>query len=145
MAAPQAMRFERVASEAVDDYWARCRELMAPAFNYRVSIYTVDDVYAPLKSAQMQLWVAHDGQEILGSVVTTVTRGSLGSLCEVICLGGSQLKSWVALFDQEITKFATENGCLAIEAITRRGFARYVPGCKPDGQIHVKLLGKNNV
>lgn len=135
-------RFEHVGD--VDNYWAKARELLAPAFNYRVNIFTVDDCYEPLKRDEMQLWLATRDTEIIGAAITTITRGSLGSLCEIISLGGSHLKDWIALVDQQISHFATLQNCIAVEAITRRGFTHYVPDFIEDGRIHVKILRKSH-
>lgn len=135
------MHFGCLRQDEIDTYWSTCRALLIPAFRDAVNIYTVDDYYTAIKDGGLHLWVAVDGEgTVRGTVVTSIDQGSAMSICTVHSIGGKDLNSWVSLFDEAVTKFARDNGCKAIEAVTRKGFTKVFPDLIEDGTIYVRIL-----
>lgn len=124
--------------------WPICRQILIPSFRDLVNTHSVDDYLAGLQRQIVQLWVAEDAGLPIGAAVTQVDEGSAMRVCTVLSISGVRFSEWAAQFDKEITSFAKQNGCHAIEAVTRRGFARVLPDLQEDGVIYVKLLGEKN-
>ena len=134
------MRFGCLKADEVDTYWPVCREMLGSAFKDKINIYTVDDYHKPLLEGNLQLWVALNDRDVIGAVVTSIDTGSAMSVCTVHSLAGECLKTWSPLMDEALTKFAKDNNCKAIEAVTRKGFSRVFPDFIEDGTIYVRII-----
>lgn len=119
----------------IDLHWEECKKLLKPAFRWRVQLHNVDDYYEPLKNGQLQLWRLPGA-----AMVTSIDKGSNAKVCTILSLSGKNIKSWIADLNETLTKFAKSEGCNAIEAITRKGFSRFVPEFVPDGIVYIKIL-----
>ena len=134
------MSFYYVQPDRLDEFWPICKPMLETAFRFRIHADTADDYYEPLKNSEYQLWVAVSEDRVLGAVITSIIEGSNAKICNIHSLGGDDLPEWVDEMNDTLTGFANENKCAAIEAITRRGFARFVPNWVEDGVCFVKDL-----
>jgi len=133
------MRFVIINKESINEYWPRCRDILEKAFRGKVHADCVDDYYDLLKIGHLQLWIAQ-ADDIVGAAVTVIEQGSKAKICTILSCAGDNLEKWIALLDSNISEFARENDCDAIEYIGRKGFTRFVPEYVEDGRIYVKLL-----
>ena len=134
------MQFGPVAPEAVEAVWPHAAPHLSGSFTRRVQAYDLDHLKEYCLSGACQLWVAFDGGRILGAAATLLTEEPLAKTCSIINLGGERLKEWIALLDDKLTEFARENGCQVVEAVTRKGFSRFVPGFEEDGIVYIKAI-----
>ena len=134
------MIFALASPEQIDVYWERCLPLLKKAFRNRIHADKPEDYYEPLKSNELQLWVAVS-DDVIGAVITCIEQGSNAKILYILSLGGEDLREWVSLMDKNLTIFAEYNKCAAIEAVTRQGFSRFVPDFVEDGRVYVKIIG----
>lgn len=133
--------FMMLRPQEVNSLWPVCRDILQASFQQRVHVHSVDDYYPFLLSGHYQLWIAIDREEIIGAVVSSLEEGSNAKICNIMSLAGKDLTKWIGELDSKITEFAKLNGCYAVEAVTRKGFSRYVPDFVEDGMVYVKLTG----
>lgn len=134
------MIFEGVKIEDIDLHWKKCREILEKAFRGKVHADCADDYYPNLLTGHLQLWIARNENEIIGSAITIMEHGSRAKICTILSCAGDDLANWIDLLDVEITGFAKQNNCDAIEYIGRKGFTKFIPKYVEDGRIYVKLL-----
>lgn len=114
--------------------------MLAPAMQDRLNINTIDDMYAPIASGVLDLWVCVRKGEVIGAVITSIDAGSAGKICSVHCLAGSDLKQWVKQGNDAIKAYARAHRCTAIESITRNGWARLIPDSVETGKVYAVIL-----
>lgn len=136
--------FGSIAPARIPALWSACREILLPAFRYRVQEHTVDDYYEPLLKGELQLWGAFQNSTIIGAAVTSIDQGSAAKVCSILSLAGSDLPAWIDQVNALITQFAADHQCTAVQAVTRRGFSRFVPDFVEDGVVYVKIIGSSH-
>lgn len=134
------MKFDYVQHEYVGHYWPLVEPMLAKAFGGIAHFFDLVDCRDSVFKGDMQLWIAHDDENVFGGVTTSVEEGTQGRFLRVYVLGGRDLPSWVALMDIALSKFGEANECRAIEAITRPGFNHFIPDFVEDGRRFVKVL-----
>ncbi len=113
-----------VPPQYVDTCWKTIEPYMEKAAKYTYGRYTSDDIYDSLKEYDHHLWVAFNGSEIKGAVVTNIiTYPRRKVLCMSFC-GGVELKEWKDPMLDLLKRFAKDSGCDGIEATARRGWAK---------------------
>lgn len=135
------MIFGRINPQYLEDYWPRCREMLANAFRQKVHIHNVDDYYDLIKEGSLQLWAAIENENLIGAIVTSLDEGSEAKICSIMSLGGDRLEDWIYDADKALDKFAEDNQCFALEYVGRRGFSILVPEYQEDGVVYVKIIG----
>lgn len=85
--------------------------------------YLAADVYYSLTEQQRQIWVAMDGTEILGVVVTEIINYPQLKAAVVFALAGKRFADWFEHVSI-IEEWARSQGCAVIEMSGRRGWAR---------------------
>lgn len=138
------MMFDIIPVEHVDFFWPEVKEILKPSFRYIRNSHQVDDYLAPLKAGNLQMWLAKDGDKVVGACVTAIDHEYTGKVLFIYSVAGERLKDWVHLMDAALDQFGLANGCHCIEAVTRKGFSKLVPAYKEDGVIYVKMLGAHN-
>lgn len=118
------MEVSMVPSQFIDGCWDKVKPYLEKAANYTYGRYTVDDIYDCIKDYEYHLWVAFEGSEIKGAVVTNfMIYPRMKTLCMSFC-GGKDLKDWKAPMLDLLQRFARDMGCDTIEATARTGWAR---------------------
>lgn len=137
------MKFIAILPQELDSVWLECHEILSKSFGKRNYVHCVDDYYSLVKNKEAQLWVAIHGDEIYGAALTVVSIGSTNKICEIVSLAGKKLRLWIGEMEKTITDFAKANGCVQVDAITRRGFSRFAPSFRAhnDAVLHIKLIG----
>jgi hypothetical protein len=112
----------------IDSCWDRVEPHMEKAAEYTFGRYTVDDIYDSVKEHDYQLWVAFDGDTILGAVVTQImTYPRLKALNMIFC-GGEDLEKWKTPMLELLQRFGADKSCDCIESTGRRGWAKVFAG-----------------
>ena len=97
---------------------------MEKAAKYTYGRYTSDDIYDSVTEHDYQLWVAFDGKDIKGAVVTNImVYPKRKLLCMSFC-GGHGLKEWKEPMLSLLQRYAKDMGCDGIEATARAGWAK---------------------
>jgi hypothetical protein len=133
--------FLRIDAHLIDSVWSKCKDFLPDSFSPNAPSYDLNDVYDSLVSGETQLWVAVGHGKILAAAVTMITAEPKARTLAVLNVGGKELKSWVNQMDAAFTNFAAQHGCDYIEAVTRKGFHRFLPDFIEDGIVYIKRVG----
>ena len=130
------MQVSMVPNEYVDKVWPDIEEYLAGAAEYTYGRYTVDDIYDCLKEYDHTLWVAFDGKDAKGAVVTTFMHYPRKKYLVMMFCGGKQLDQWKDPMLKLLQHFAFDTQCDGIEATARLGWAKIfkADGYKPLAQ-----------
>lgn len=124
---------EQIKKDDLNQFWPEASKQLAVAFKPN-QIYTLDDIYNMLISGEAQLWCVFD-DKMIGSLITSVSEGSRGRVCNIIKLAGKDFKAWGKLMETTLNNFAKLNKCENIEALTRVGFSRVLPSFKKQRDV----------
>jgi hypothetical protein len=127
------MRFGRAPAER----WNDVRHLLLPAIEWAGEKREAD-VIADLATGMAQLWIGEDEQVRCG-VVTCLSRTARGLVCEIWLMGGRGRRDWLH-FISVIEDAARQRGCLSIELIGRKGWARLLPRYRMKAVVLEKVL-----
>jgi hypothetical protein len=83
----------------------------------------VENYLSAILKDEMQLWTIVRNNEILAVIVTELTVYDNMMTCVVVGLAGIEMEDWLHL-EPTIEAWAINEGCSAMEAFTRRGFAK---------------------
>lgn len=110
--------------QLINTCWAKIEPFMEKAAKYTYGRFTSDDIYDSVTEHDYQLWVAFDGTDIKGAVVTNImVYPKRKLLCMSFC-GGYNLKEWKDPMLALLQKFSEDMGCDGIEATARAGWAK---------------------
>lgn len=137
----QNVAFLRIEPHMVHTVWERCKGFLAESISKNAPAFDVEDIYTNLLSNECQLWVAIGNGRMMAAATTIITVEPKAKTLAILNLGGEELRSWVKPMDEAFTAFAIENGCQYIEAVTRKGFHRFVPEFIEDGIVFIKRVG----
>lgn len=112
-----------VPAEYLDTCWEKIEPFAKKAAKYTHGRFKAEDLYEMVLDGGHQLWVAYEGPEFKGMVVTNIMNyPQRRLLCLGFC-GGKELKSWKAPMLTLLRGFAKDMGCDSIEAYGRPGWA----------------------
>lgn len=136
------MRIVRLNKEQALSVWPQMIQVFSSCFTRHPQIHTLDDIKEKILNEEMQLWCVFNKMVIIGGIITSVDSASNGRKLSVIELAGRNLKLWASVMDDELTSFAKANNCGSIEALTRKGFSKYIPSFKIQRNhvLHVKRV-----
>lgn len=99
-------------------------KLLEKALEHNHGEVTLGDIYGLTEAGKMQLWVAHDGQNIFGAAVTEIIDYSQISIVRISLLAGDDFDSWIRSAYATFCEFAKEHQCTRLEAVGRRGWVK---------------------
>lgn len=108
----------------VDSCWDRIEGFIGKAAKYTYGRYTVSNIYDMVKEGDYQLWVAIDGTDFKGAVVTNIITYPQRKLLGMQFCGGEELKLWKEPMLELLKRFAKDVGCEGIESTGRPGWAK---------------------
>ena len=85
------------------------------------------------------LWIATDGEQILGVIATQLKIVNRDKICEILACGGAEMSRWIG-FLPRIEEFAKAEGCSAVRFLGRKGWLRALPSYRQIGVIAEKEL-----
>ncbi len=113
-----------VPTEYIDTCWSQVEGFLEGAAEYTHGRYRVDNIYDRIVEDGYQLWVAIEGETIIGAVVTSVTNYPQKKVLSMPYCGGVDLHKWKDPMLAILRRFAAQVGCEAIEATARKGWAK---------------------
>lgn len=117
------MEVSMVPAEYVDTCWAKIEPFVEKAAGYTYGRYSASNLYDMVKDGDYQLWVAYDGNDFKGTVLTNVMNyPQRRVLCMGFC-GGIELKDWKTPMLDLLKRYAKDMECDSIEAFGRPGWA----------------------
>ena len=113
-----------VPPQYIDTCWGKIEEFIGKAAKYTYGRYTVSNIYDMVKEGDYQLWVALDGADFKGAVVTNIITYPQRKLLGMQFCGGDELKLWKEPMLALLKRFAKGVGCEGIESTGRPGWAK---------------------
>lgn len=89
-------------------------------------------------AGKAQLWIAEDGQP-RAAAVTQLRETASGLVCDLWLMGGKDRALWLH-FLGDIETAAKARGCVGIEIIGRKGWARLLKGYRQTAIVLRKAL-----
>jgi len=115
-------------------------ELFAPAVARNSGRMTSSDVIDLLIREHAKLWLAVDGEVVLGGVIAMPMQYARRKALSVLYVAGRERERWEVPMLSIVEEGARRIGCDLIEATGRRGFARILPGWRVLGHSLEKDL-----
>ena len=120
-----------VSAEKVPEFWPLAHEYIWPAFERFPGEATYEDITKRLLEGNMVLWIAWNGEEILGGAITALENYPSGMRAvRGIALGGKQFESWQQPLDDILEQFGKSWGAQRIEFYGRKGWEKRLPNYK---------------
>lgn len=109
----------------VDFIWHRVKEYFEGAAEYTYGRFTANDIRTKLKaSPTQQLWIAHEGEDIYGFVITQVSEYPQLKALVMHFTAGKELVKWKDKMLKALQEYAKNNGCDIIESFGRGGWGK---------------------
>ena len=122
------MQVTMVPREYVGQVWNDVKDYLAGAAEYTHGRYEVEDIYDSIMDYDHSLWIAMDGAQIKGAVVTNfIFYPKKKYLCMSFC-GGVELDSWKDSMLKLLQHWAFDNQCDGLEATARPGWTKIFKG-----------------
>lgn len=103
-------------ADQIDPLWDRYAHHLDKLSHY----FDCQDIREELIRAEAQLWGLQDGPEIVGVVVTRITK----TACEVVGGAGSAPHEAMRALHREIEAWAKTQGCTRMRLFGRKGWLR---------------------
>ena len=103
------------------------KEFLGPAIDRSSGRWEFPDLITDLQMDRQQLWMAFNGgedREVKGMVTTMVREYPRGKVVEIVFAGGEDHMEWLPDFFRLMKKYAKDLGCLGVEGVARKGFAK---------------------
>jgi hypothetical protein len=118
------MHVSLVPKEHIGDIWDGIEGYMQGAAEYTYGRYSVEDIREGVETQDQQLWIAFDGTDIYGAVVTEVNNYPRKRALIMHFTGGKQLNKWKPQMLNVLRRFARDTQCDIIESYGRAGWAK---------------------
>lgn len=118
------MEISIVPVEHVDSVWPSVEQYLKGAADYTYGRFTVEDIKEKLYTAPQQLWIAYEGLDIYGVVVTEIVQYPQMATLVMHFTGGINLPKWKKEMLEMLQRFAKDHGCSVIESYGRRGWEK---------------------
>ena len=111
--------------EHIPKVWPKVRHFIVAGVE-RCDFNDFESVECDVLSNDALLWVAYDGKEIAGALVTQITETEKRKICTLVAGGGKERKRWLPLLEQ-IEQYAKAEECSASRIIGRDGWGAILP------------------
>lgn len=105
-------------------WWPQVAHWCEAALSHGGDLLNLEDLKAAVAARDMQLWVVHEGEQLLAVCVTEIRRWPRCSVLTAIVVGGEQMPRWVRGLDDVLTRYARANGCAVLDAHGRKGWTK---------------------
>lgn len=121
--------------------WEDLRPLVLSALKYSNGCYTLEDTRRALLSGKAQLWIATEGTELRGMMITEIQQYPQKKVCFIRLSAGEDLNRWEHLWDV-IEDWAISIGCDLVHSWGRPGWKKKAKerGYSMDYVVYVKPL-----
>lgn len=117
------MEFTGVHAGELDKAWPMVEGYIENALDYADGKYTTEDVKQDIIDEKKQLWVAYNGREIFGVIVTEILIYPQDSRLRFFVIAGKEFDEWVK-FEEIVFNWAKSLGCTKVETCGRPGWTR---------------------
>lgn len=104
--------------------WPKVRGYIANATEHTHGRYEPEDILGLLLDDSHQLWIAIDGEEIIGCIVTTIVDYPRKRVLSCPFVTGDDFSRWKHPMLHLLRRWATDTNCEALESTARLGWAR---------------------
>ena len=118
------MQITLVPVEGIDVVWKRIEDYVQGTAEYTHGRYTKGDIRTGLMTKPQHLWLAHEGEEVFGFVVTEIANYPQLKALVMHFTGGRELDSWKPQMLEMLQSFSKLHGCDVIESFGRAGWAK---------------------
>jgi len=127
-----------VPQDQVLDVWPRIAEYMRESAEYTNGRYDAEDILSLILDYSYPLWIAFEGHDIKGAVVTRFVQYPKKKYLSLDFVGGARGEGmgWKDPMLAVMRRWAKDNHCQGIESTGRLGWERifrddgYVPGLR---------------
>lgn len=113
-----------IPTEHVPAVWSAVEGYVDDALHHARGCYAAEDIYQQLLSGTHHLWIAFEGTDIKGAVITQVVQYPRKRALNCYMAGGNDFASWKTPMMELLSKFAIDNSCECFEATGRPGWIR---------------------
>lgn len=115
-----------VLAERVEAWWPKVEHWIAAALGHGPRLYNTADILTQIIARDMQLWLACEGEEPVGVVVTQIIAFPRRTVLLIGPIGGVGVRRWVKGMDALILDYAAAQGCDLQLSEGRPGWDRLV-------------------
>lgn len=108
----------------VESVWPKVEGYLKGAADYSFGRYTVEDIKEGLLTKPQNLWIAFEGDDVYGVVVTAFTYYPKMVALDMVFTGGKELPKWKSEMLTLLQRFAKDSGCKIIESYGRPGWEK---------------------
>lgn len=109
----------------INEIWPKVSSLIYTAMQ-RGNLGSFAEVKKEVLAGRNLLWLAYDGTQIKGAVITALETTEWDKSCVIVACGGRDIQDWIG-FLPVIEKFAKDEGCNRILIFGREGWLRLLP------------------
>lgn len=118
------MQISVVPEEHVLEVWPKIAHHIDAACKYTHGRFEAEDVLDQILDGSHILWIAFEGTNIRGAVVTNMLYYPRKKFLGCPFVTGDDFASWKMPMLNTLQRWATENGCEGLESTARLGWAR---------------------
>ena len=96
------------------------------ALAYGGGVYSIEDVFHDLMDGEQTLWVAFEGDEIIGCTTISITQYPRSRSLVYKWLGGRDVARWLEEGHRVCSAYAREYGCTKLECLGRSGWKPFL-------------------
>ena len=123
----------------VSGYWIEVEPMIEKALRRGGSHLSALKIFENLLKGEMLLWLSKRSGRIEACCVTQIVNWPLARVVFIILISGVAMENWLH-FEGDVTEYARQQYCTAIEGYGRFGWVRAAPeGWEP---VHVLLRKK---
>lgn len=113
-----------VPPQFVWEVWPKMRSCMSKASEYTHGRYTTEDILESVIDGNHHLWIAHEGQDIFGAVVTHIAEYPRMRCLTMDFVGGERVDDAKDKMLATLRNWAKDNDCEVIESSGRVGWSK---------------------
>ena len=113
-----------VPSEHVLNVWPAVADYVQNALESTDGRYELEDVLEMVEGGGFLLWIAVDGKQIRGCVITQMMQYPRKKFLGCPFVTGDEFASWKQPMFETLQRFARDNDCEGLEATARLGWSR---------------------
>jgi len=119
------MEITLIDKQNIDKVWHKIKGYAEEAAEYTYGRFTANDIRSGLNSnINQQLWLAHEGDEVYGFVVTEPSHYPQMKVLIMHFTAGKELALWKDDMLYWLRAYAKEKGCDIIESFGRVGWSK---------------------
>lgn len=116
-------RIRGIPANLIDRFWPFAEPYIKRALDHTRGEFLPSDIKDYCKDRIIQLWLVSENERVIAAATTEIITYPRKKHCRVVTLAGSKAVEWTQLLDVVLAGWAREQGCDAMEAYVRKGYA----------------------